>query len=420
MVSNAAEIRAVTEEEFPRWLEALRAGFLNSREISEEEARVRREAVVLERTLGAFEPDGRCTATFRTLPQRLTVPGGARVDSLAVTNVTVLPTHRRRGLLTRMMRRALAEGRERGDVCSTLDAAQYPIYGRYGYGPAAWTTEWTVDSARAGLDPRWSRPEEEGARIDLAGAEEFRALGAELHERVCALPDRQGMTDRTERWWRLRTGGIDWPGRDSARPFHALYRDAGGRVQGLLAYTADENWENNAPRVNARVRDLIAATAAAERALWHFLLSLDWVATVHSGPRAPDSLLPLLLPDPRAARTTSHTDFLWLRPLDVPALLAARTYPVPGSLVLELADPMGLSGGRFLLDASPDGAACTPTTRSADLSMGVGALGSLYLGDESAPRLRKLGLLEEERPGAAALADVLLRTARRPWAPDEF
>ncbi|MTE19729.1 GNAT family N-acetyltransferase [Streptomyces sp. TRM43335] len=420
MVPSAPDIRTVSEEEFPQWFRALRAGFLHSREVSEEEIRVRRDGVIPERVLGAFEPDGRCAATFRTLPQRLTVPGGARVASLAVTNVTVLPTHRRRGLLTRMMRKALVEGKERGDVCSTLDAAEYPIYGRYGYGPATWTTEWAVDAAHAGLDPRRSRPDEEGARIDLVDAEEFRARGAELHERVCALPDRQGMTDRTERWWKLSTGEIGWPGRDSTRPFRALYRDADGRPQGLLTFTTDENWEHNAPRVNARVRDLIAATSAAERALWHFLLSLDWVATVHSGPRAPDSLLPLVLPDPRAARVTTHTDFLWLRPLDVPALLAARAYPVSGSLVLELADPMGLSGGRFLLEASPDGADCVPTTRSADLSMGVGALGSLYLGDESASRLRELGSLVEERPGAAALADVLLRTARRPWAPDEF
>ncbi|GAA3645426.1 GNAT family N-acetyltransferase [Streptomyces chitinivorans] len=419
MDSNAPDIRTITEDEYPGWLRALRAGFLHSAELTTEELAARRGAIELDRTQGAFE-DGRCVATFRTLPQRLTVPGGAAVDSLAVTNVSVLPTHRRRGLLTRMMRDALADGRERGDVCSTLDSAEYPIYGRYGYGPATWSTDWTVDVARAGLDPRWSRPREEGARIDLVEPARARVLGAALHERVRALPDRQGMTDRTERWWKLNTGAIDWPGSGFTQASHAVYRDAAGDVRGLLAYTADDNWENEAPRLNARVRDLITADAAAERALWHFLLSMDWVATVHCRRRAPDSLLPRLLPNPRAARITSHADFLWLRPLDVPALLRTRAYPVSGTLVLELEDPMGIAGGRFLLDASPEGATCAPTTRPADLSMGVGALSSMYLGDESASRLRELGQLDEERPGAAALADALLRTGRRPWAPDVF
>ncbi|GAA2387367.1 GNAT family N-acetyltransferase [Streptomyces glaucosporus] len=414
------DIRPLTEDDdYPRWVRALGAGFLRSSEVGEEEFEVRRGGIDPDRTLGAFDGD-RCVATFRTLPQRLTVPGGASVASCAVTNVTVTATHRRRGLLTRMMTRALAEGKERGEVCSTLDSAEYPIYGRFGYGPAAWTTEWEVDVHRAGLDRRRPAPEDEGARIDLADGAEVRAEGAALHERVRALPDRQGMVDRGERWWRLYTGELDWPGSGWTRPFHVLHRDASGQVQGLATYTADEHWEHNAPHANLRVRDLIAATPEAERDLWHHLLSVDWVATVHTGGRAPDDLLPQLLPDARAARIRTHTDFLWLRPLDVPALLEARSYPVSASLVLDLRDPMGLAGGRFLLDASPEGASCSPTTRSADLAMGVDALGSLYLGDESASRLRALGRLAEERPGAAALADVLLRTARRPWCPDEF
>ncbi|HZG02156.1 MAG TPA: GNAT family N-acetyltransferase [Streptomyces sp.] len=413
------EVRALTEDDYPQWLRALWTGFLRSEEVTEEEIRARRGGADLDRTLGAFDR-GRCVATFRTLPQRLTVPGGAAVASCAVTNVTVSPTHRRRGLLTRMMTDALAAGKERGEVCSTLDSAEYPIYGRYGYGPAAWFTSWRVNADRAGLDPRWSGPEEAGARIDFADGAEMRTEGAALHERVRALPDRQGMINRTERWWKLHTGALTWPGSGWKQPFHVLYRDAAGQVQGLATYTADDHWEGKAPYVNLHVRDLIAATPAAERALWHYLLSVDWVSTVHTGRRAPDDLLPQLLPDARAARTDTHADFLWLRPLDVPALLRARAYPVSGALVLDLHDPVGLAGGRFLLEATPEGAACAPTTRSADLSMDVGALGSLYLGEASASRLRALGRLAEERPGAAALADVLLRTARRPWCPDEF
>ncbi|MEE1942682.1 GNAT family N-acetyltransferase [Streptomyces sp. TRM 70361] len=417
--ANTPDIRALTEDDYPAWVRALGTGFLRSGEVGEEELAVRRGGIELDRTLGAFDGD-RCVATFRTFAQRLTVPGGAAVDSLAVTNITVAATHRRRGLLTRMMTEALTAAKERGDACSTLDAAEYPIYGRYGYGPAAWATEWEVDVHRTGLDRHRPVPLPPGARIDLAGAAEVRAEGAALHERVRALPDRQGTVDRSARWWRLATGELDWPGSGWKRPFHVLYRDAAGRVRGLAAYTVEGRWEADLPQSVLEVRDLVADGPEAERALWHYLLSVDWVATVRTGRRAPDDLLPLLLPDVRAARTVHHADFLWLRPLDVAALLTSRTYPVEGALVLEVRDPMGLADGRLLLEADGGGADCAPTGRAADLVLGVGELGALYLGDESASRLRALGRIDEERPGAAVLADALLRTGRRPWCPDTF
>jgi len=104
----------------------------------------------------------------------------------------------------------------------------------------------------------------------------------------------------------------------------------------------------------------------------------------------------------------------------VPRLLSSRTYPTSGALVLEVTDAAGLAAGRFLLEAGPDGAECAPTTRAADLTLDVRELGPLALGDEPATRLAALGRVTEERPGALAVADALLRTARRPWCPDGF
>ncbi|GAA3051060.1 hypothetical protein GCM10020000_35260 [Streptomyces olivoverticillatus] len=124
-------------------------------------------------------------------------------------------------------------------------------------------------------------------------------------------------------------------------------------------------------------------------------MSVDWITRVKTGFRAPDDLLPHLLPDPRAARVTTHADYLWLRPLDVPAMLSARTYACPGTLVLDVTDPAGYAAGRYLLDAGPDGASCTPTTRPAELSLDAGDLASLYLGDETAVRLAALGRVTE-------------------------
>ncbi|MET9292114.1 GNAT family N-acetyltransferase [Streptomyces sp. NPDC003077] len=410
------QVRTVGDDDIPGWLSAVGGGFLRPPEISKEDIEFRRAAFDPERTQGAYD-NGRWVATFRSFEQRLTVVGGARVRANAVTTVTVAATHRRRGLLSRMMTTDLKAAKERGDMVATLIAAEYPIYGRFGFGPATSATEWAVDVPRAGLDPRHSVPAC-GGRVDFASPEEVREVGPGLHDRWSAR--RPGAVSREDRWWERATGAIRLPSNPWTEPFHAVYRSADGEVQGLVTYRVNDNWEGKRPKNTATVDQLIATTVDAERALWQFLCSIDWVVTVQTGPRAPDDLLPHFLGDPRAAAVQSSSDLMWLRPLDVPRLLEARTYAASGELVLEVEDPAGLAGGRFLLDATPEGARCVPTTRTADLTLPVGELAPLYLGDDSIVRRADLGHVREERAGALSTADGLLRTGRRPWCPDMF
>ncbi|WP_046499077.1 GNAT family N-acetyltransferase [Streptomyces odonnellii] len=410
------EVRTVTASEYPDWHRALNTGFLRPPVSQDDVIAARLARSDLERTRGAFD-NGRCVATFRSFAQELTVVGGATLPADAVTNVTVSPTHRRRGLLGRMMAADLTAAKERGDAVATLISAEYPIYGRYGFGPAASTAEWEIDVARTGLDPRWSGPVD-GGRIDLADVDDVRKLGPELHER---FRQRQpGAVGRDEHWWGLNTGEVP-NGEPWTEPFYAVYRSAAGEVEGLAEYTADDMWgDSKQPKNTASVRKLIAVSPRAERALWQFLCSVDWITKVRTGFRAPDDLLPLFLPDPRAARIVTQADFLWVRILDAVRALEARTYAVPGTVVLDIHDRAELAAGRFRLDASPDGATCVPTTESPDLVLDVRELGALYLGDESVLRLVALGSVSEERPGAAAVAERLFRTPRRPWCPDVF
>ncbi|MFE6624184.1 GNAT family N-acetyltransferase [Streptomyces sp. NPDC057740] len=418
------EVRPITEADIPDWIRALNTGFLRTPDVAETEIADRSSYIVPSRTLGAFD-NGRCVATFRSFAQEITAVGGTPVPADAISNVTVTPTHRRRGLLTRMMAHDLTAAKDRGDVVATLIAAEYPIYGRYGFGPATWTTQWTVDVPRTGLDPRWSGPED-GGRIDLVDGADVRKLGPELYERVRGA--QPGAVDRDERWWQVGTGALRLDRSPWTEPFFAVYRSAGGEVQGLVSYQADDHWgDGKQPLNTASVNWLVAATPDAERALWRYLCSIDWITTVKSGWRAPDDLLPFHLPDPRAARVTTHADWLWVRILDVVRALEARTYEGRGALVLDVVDGddghgsgRGFAGGRFRLEASADGASCTPTRATAELTLDIADLGRLWLGDESAVRLAALGRVREERAGAALTADALLRTSRRPWCPDVF
>ncbi|MFE1343953.1 GNAT family N-acetyltransferase [Streptomyces sp. NPDC058757] len=413
----SVELRAVTESEFPDWLRALRTGFLNEPVVSDALVADRLAHVDLDRTLGAVE-GGRVVATFRSFRQELSTVGGGSLVADAVTQVTVAPTHRRRGLLSRLMARDLAAARERGDAVATLIAAEYPIYGRFGFGPASWTTEWSVDLRRAGLDPRRGGGPEDGGRIDLTDAAEIRLIGPGLHRRFAGL--RAGVTDRSPRAWDVGTG-LGHRLEPWTEPYYAVYRSASGEAEGYVAYRCDDRWsDGKQPENTLTVADLMAVTPAAEHALWRFVCSVDWVTAVRSGHRPPDGPLPLLLPDPRAARTVSHTDMLWLRVLDVVRVLEERTYPVEDGLVLDVRDGDGLAGGRYRLDASPKGAECAPTTASPDLVLDVAELSRLVLGDESVVRLAMLGRIEEAVPGAAARADLLFRTPLRPFSPDIF
>ncbi|MBX9394785.1 GNAT family N-acetyltransferase [Streptomyces sp. TRM72054] len=408
-------VRPITEADFEDWHRALNVGFLREPTPTEEQLQARRHQFEPGRLLGAFDGE-RCVATFRSFAQELTAVGGAAVPADAISNVTVTPTHRRRGLLSRMMTQDLAAAKERGDVVATLIAAEYPIYGRYGFGPATWTTEWTIDVPRTGLDARWSGPED-GGRIDIVDGEDIRKLGPELHERLRRA--QPGAVSRNELWWRYNTGALRYNG-SWTEPFYAVHRSATGEVEGMVSYEADDNWHGKQPHDTADVNWLIAVTPAAERALWHYLCSIDWITQVKTGWRAPDDLLPLYLPDPRAARVTTQADWLWVRILDVVRALQARTYEGEGSLVLEVVDAAGLAGGRYRLEASAQGASCAPSSESADLTLDVADLAALWLGDESAVRLAALGRVREERAGAARSADALLRTSRRPWCPDLF
>ncbi|GAB2879007.1 GNAT family N-acetyltransferase [Streptomyces mayteni] len=412
------EIRDVADSAADQdaWFRAVYTGFLTSEPPSAENLAERRARSDMSRAQGAFDGD-RCVATFRSFAQELTVPGGTVVAADAVSGVTVTATHRRRGLLTRMMGADLAAAKERGDVVATLAAAEYRIYGRYGFGPAAVLTDRRVDKPRAGLDARWTLPEAEGTVAFVDGAE-IRKEGPGVHDRFRRT--RAGAVDLNSTFWERQTGELRWEPDGWKEPFYALFRDPEGVAQGVVVFDVQDAWKDGQPANVAKVRKLYTATPGAERALWRFLLSLDWVTELRADEHDPDSLLPLLLPNARAAAITGESDLLWIRPLDVPAMLTARRYSATGALVLDIHDPLGLSDGRYLLDVSEAGASCEPTTRSADLTLDTCVLSSLYLGDASAARLADAGLLDVETTGAPDRADSLFRTGRRPWCPDTF
>jgi predicted acetyltransferase len=392
------DIRPITLDETPAYRTRVRAGFGNPETSDEDPEWARDYTQPVERALAAFDKD-RIVATLRSLPNELTVPGGAPIPVGALTAVTCAPTHRRQGLLTRMITQDLTASAERGELVDVLIASEYPIYGRFGYGPAVQATSWELDTSKAAF------AEGGAGTVEIIDNETLRKEAPAIFDRVRAA--RPGMIARRD---------LVWPPEEKPwRGFRLLCRDGDGVPQGWASYSIEDKWEDMVARSTARVADLCAATPAAEARLWRFLAELDLVAKLSAGDRPADELLPFLLKDARVARQTYRGDFLWVRLLDVAGALEARSYDSSGRVVLEVTDPLGIAAGRYLLEISPDGASCKRTDESAEVTIPVRALGAAYLGGTRLSQLHASGWLDEERAGAVRTADLMLAGALTPW-----
>ncbi len=406
------QVRTIDASEVAEWLAAKDLGFLRAQvEDYEELALHVREAMDLDRTWAALD-SGRVVGTLRSFETRLTVPGPAEVTAAALTNVTVSPTHRRRGLLTKMLAGDLTASMERGEPLGILIASEFPIYGRFGYGAAVESATYTVDTLGTRFGTRSSGSVE---LVDLA------VLRKEAPGLYDAYRARQpGAIERDEKRWDRDLHQVAWPGDEPPRGYSALYRAESGEIEGYLRYRAEPKWDDMRRQGQLVVEEMLAVTPAAYHGLWRYLCEVDLVATVRATDRSVDEPLVWLLEDGRAMRQTSRFDFLWVRVLDVCAALSSRRYMVDGGVVIEVEDELGFARGRYVLEGGPQGALCTRTNEPAELALSVGELGSVYLGGVTLRSLAAAGRVEEREPGALARADLMFRSATTPWCSTWF
>jgi predicted acetyltransferase len=408
-------IRPIRREELPAWFEAFGYAFYVWLYDPHAVAEARRDTIDLDRTIAAFDGDT-IVGTYRTFPTLLTLPGGARVPVSAVTAVSVRPTHRRRGTLTRLIADDVRRAVGHGEAASILIASEWPIYGRYGFGPATWNARWTL------------RTREAGFQVEPLGSVQLLDPLAARH----VLPDiyaayaasQPGEIDRQDFRWDLDLGLTEVPGRPRWRGSVAIHRDDAGTPDGYVRYHGEEVWEEGIPDNLLIVDELHGATPAAELDLWRFLGQMDLTARIRADTRREHEPLPWHLADARAARVTNLTDFLWLRVLDVPRLLRERSYERDGELVLEVRDTVagkaGPAAGNYRLRARGGSATCERTAAKPDLVIGVRPLGAALLGGTSLIDASRAEGATEHRPGALAAADALLRTTAAPWCTTWF
>lgn len=329
----------------------------------------------------------------------LAVPG-TELPASGVTIVGVVPTHRRRGVATALLRTQLTQVRQ---PLAALFASETGIYGRYGYGLAASALRVSVDTRLLRqLPPPTGRVrlvEPQAARSDLEVAYE------------AARRQRPGAVRHAAEIWDMRLFDSE-VSRSGRTPLRCAVHDGPAGADGYALYRTRAGWDEDLPDGRAWVTEFVAATPNAAVDLWSYLLGLDLVTAVNATVPVDDPLL-ALLPERRAARPRL-TDNLWVRLVDLPSALAARAYSAPCDLVLAVRDDvLPANNGRWRLVATPSGARCEASDAAPDVGLDVADLGAAYLGGTSLLTLRDAGRLD----GAAEAVERLARALWWPRAP---
>ena len=350
-------------------------------------------------------------ASAGVMPLELTVPGG-RVTCAGVTVVGVLPSHRRRGLLTRMMGAQLRDVRERGEPLAALWASEETIYGRYGYGLASLGLMLSVQRRTSRL--RGDLPAREGT-IRMIDHEEALRLLPPLYDKIGKRT--VGFLARPRDWWELRTLDDREERRRGAGPLNRVLLEVDGKPAGYAIYLIRVEGSGADWQKKIVVHDAFGIDARATREIWRFLLEIDWTDEIET--RLLPLHHPLLLLTARVNELRARLwDGLWVRLVDVGAALTARSYAGDGRITLEVtSDPFFPENvGLWTID----GAIARRSRRRPDVRLDVQALGAAYLGGFSFRELAAAERLEEVARGGLARADALFATPVAPWCPEIF
>jgi predicted acetyltransferase len=411
VTGSGARLRVLRPKEWDAFHDTLVRAFGGV--VAPEERELDRSLTEFGRFLGAWDGDA-CVGTAGAFAFRVTVPGGASVPAAGVSMVSVAATHRRRGLLTAMMRRQLDDVRSWGEPLAVLTASEPGIYGRFGYGAA---TSWLgadIDTGRIALDVPAGT---DGVRLRYAAPadvlEECEAVYARL------VPRRPGMPARRPGWARAQIFDPESE-RDGASPLQCVVAERDGEVTGYARFHVKLGWNDDGHDGTVVLKALDALDPVTEAALWRFLFSVDLTSTLTVRRRPVDDAWQYLVSDIRRCRVRLR-DALFVRLVDVGAALAARTYRAPVDVVFEVADPFcPWNAGRWRLTGDAKGASCERTGDAADLVLSVRELGAAYLGGVSLAALAAAGRVAEVRAGALAEASVAFGSEVAPWLPHGF
>ena len=399
----AVEIRAITDDEIPQFREALMNTFGSDADVDQGGEQQQRAIIAPGQAWAAFEAKT-IVATAATFNLEISMPGGSAMSMAGLTMVTVRPSHRRRGLLRQLIQRHFDDARARGYAMSGLWASEATIYGRFGYGLAAYCDVYEIANAHT------LRIDREVDDLDWIDEARARELLPAIYAR--AIANRPGALRRSDVWWRERRFAETAWHRGGASKRRFVVARRGGELVGYVAFRQRGKFSDGVPNGSLEINELIGIDPRAEATLWKLALSVDLFPNVTWWNAPADDPLPWLVDDFRRIKRR-RGDNLWLRIEDVPATLERRTYAADGVLHIAAGD------STFELAVEAGRARCTPSKRAADLTCSMQTLATLFLGCTTATQLARAERVRGER-AALVRADQMFATELAPWCPEVF
>lgn len=340
-------------------------------------------------------------------------PGG-ELATAGVTFIAVRPTHRRRGVLRQMLETLHADGRTRNEPIASLWSADAAIYGRFGYGLATQLMSLSIPHLHGGLV---SAPDDPSLRLRMVETSSDYEYVKPVYDSVRRL--RAGMPQLTEAWNARHVFDPNRYRDGATRAMTVVAEDDQG-VRGYVRYAMKAEWPNGYAEGTVKISRLMSTDPAAHAALWRYCLSLDLMSQTKFWNAPVDDPIVTWLEHSRQS-TRSVSDALWVRILDLPSALAGRTYARDIDLVLAVTDSdFDANAGSWQVSAGPEGASCTRTSASPDLSMDIRSLGAVLLGGPTLRSHGDAGWLTEHTAGALAAASEAFGASRAPWCPFIF
>ena len=353
--------------------------------------------------LCAFDGD-ELVGTSSWVEFELTVPGG-KTSFMGVTDVTVAATHTRRGIMREMMSRLLIKGRDAGQHLAGLWASESNIYGRFGYGISGGNNIAKIDTR----DSRFRVMPSIVGEVRFADAVKMRKVAPDVWGKATVATP--GMMLRFDAQWDWIYDAKRIKRMGNRRPFYVIYSENGDAL-GYAAYRIEHRDDELHSANVVRIHELIAATTAAEAALWRFLLDIDLATEVIHHHHSWKSNLLWMLADPRKLSLTPY-DSVWIRILDPVKSLTSRTYSSAGEVAIKVVDKFcPWTEGVYLLNVDEGGkATCERTDRTPDITMPIATLGAIYMGAILLSDLARAGRVTEHKSGTVAQIDTMFPTS---------
>jgi predicted acetyltransferase len=411
--ASSLDLRAVSAAEFHEALNTL--GSVGGISVDGAETQYLRDVAEFERTFAVFD-GARVVATAAAQSVELTVPGGIDVPMAALLWARVKASHRRMGLMTRLLEARVDQARERGEVVAGMWVADSAMHsrGKLGFG-------WATSAAHLEIDRPYAvmnSPLDTRGHVDMGEPREVITACTQIYER--ARTARPGMLSRSPARWN------GWSWRNPEHWLDAFWTAETGPLMvalwdgdGYLMYRMKRAWESGGAEYVVLIAELVTTTVTAYRGLWQWCFALDLATKFVAAQRPIDEPLKHLIAAPRRL-ATNVTDGLWIYLVDVRAALEQRAYACDGRVVMTIHDPLLHNDGTYELMVEDGKATCRPTTRSADVQMPMATLAACYLGGASLRTLAMFDKADELRPHGVRTLDSMLRTDEAPWCPWVF